>query len=114
VLWEGRVHRFEGLKGDRTRILESGSGDLREVSVTELRGVPSLPISELDQRLDRLRTIDTVNWSTAQQREAIIGHAMNATALGLPARTMRRLIERYKRSAQTTSLVAQGPSGRFV
>jgi hypothetical protein len=39
-LWEGRVHRFEGLKGGRARILESGSGDLREVSVTELRGVP--------------------------------------------------------------------------
>jgi hypothetical protein len=77
VLWEGRVHRFEVSKGGRARILEFGSGDLREVSVTELRGVSSLPISELDQRLDRLRTIDTVDWSTAQQREAIIGHAIN-------------------------------------
>jgi hypothetical protein len=99
VLREGRVHRFEGLKVSRARILEFGSGDLSEVSVTEVRGVPSLPISELDQRLDRLRTIDTVDWSTAQQREAIIGHAINgdgpttalvdgtAMALGLSART---------------------------
>jgi hypothetical protein len=84
---------------------------------------PSLPISELDQRLDRLRTIDTVDWSTAQQREAIIRNAMNGDgpttplvdaapkALGLSARTVRRLIVRYKTSAQTTSLVAhqRGP-----
>jgi putative transposase len=102
---------------------ESGSGELREVNVSKLRGIPSLPISDLDQRLDRLRTIDTVDWSTAQQREAIIGHAMNgdgpatalvdatAKALGLSARTVRRLIVRYKASAQTTSLVAhqRGP-----
>jgi putative transposase len=117
VLWEGRVHRFEDLKGGRARITDSGSGDLREVSVAELRGAPSLPISDLDQRLERLRTTDTVDWTTAKQREAIIGHAMNgdgpatalvdaaAKALGLSARTVRRLIVRYKTSAQTTSLV---------
>jgi putative transposase len=118
VLWEGRVHRLESLKGLRARIQETGSADLREVLVTELRGMPSLPIAQLDRRLDNLRSVDTPDWNKAQQREAIIRDALQgdgsttmrvdaaAKILGVSARTVRRLIMRYTASAQTTSLVA--------
>jgi hypothetical protein len=107
VLWEGRVHRLESLKGLRARIQETGSADLREVLVTELRGIASLPIAQLDRRLDNLRSVDTPDWNKAQQREAII---CDAKILGMFARTVRRLITRYTASAQTTSLIAH-PSG---
>jgi putative transposase len=92
--------------------------------VAELRGVPSLPTVELDRRADRLRIVDTANWSVAQERENIIRDAMNgvgattalvdaaAKALGLSPRSVRRLVVKYKASAQTTSLVAypRGPN----
>ncbi len=122
MLWEGRVHRLESLKGLRARIQETGSADLREVLVTELRGMPSLPIAQLDRRLDNLRLVDTPAWNKAQQREAIIRDALQgdgstttrvdaaAKILGVSARTVRRLITRYTASAQTTSLIAH-PSG---
>jgi putative transposase len=85
--------------------------------VTELRGLPSLPITQLDQRLENLRVIDPRDWSKAQERERIIRDALQADGpmtmrieaaaktLGLSARTVRRLIQRYTASAQTTSLV---------
>lgn len=118
MLWEGRVHRLESLKGLRARIQETGSADPREVLVTELRGMPSVPIAQLDQRLDNLRSVDTPAWNKAQQREAIIRDALQgdgstttrvdaaAKLLGVSARTVRRLILRYTASAQTTSLIA--------
>ena len=126
VLWEGRPHRFESLKGARARIREASSKLLREVSVTELRGLPSLPLSDLDDRLDCQRTTDKPDWTAAQQREAIIRDAMigdgpatprinaAAHALGLSERTVQRLIARYKASAQTTSLVSHQPGPRKV
>jgi len=126
VLWEGRPHRFEALKGVRARIREASSKLLREVSVTELWALPSLPISDLDDRLDCQRTTDKLDWSVAQQREAIIRDAMigdgpatprinaAAHALSLSERTVQRLIARYKASAQTTSLVPHQPGPRKV
>jgi putative transposase len=89
--------------------------------VTELRALPSVPIAELDQRLENLRTIETPVWDKAQQREAIIRDALHgdgstttrvdsaAKILGLSARTVRRLITRYTASAQTSSLIAHLP-----
>jgi len=117
VLWEGRAHRLESLRGVRARIQETGSADLREVLVTELRGLPSLPIVQLDRRLEKLRIVDTPAWNKAHQREAIILDALQgdgstttrvdaaAKILGVSARTVRRLIMRYTASAQTTSLI---------
>jgi hypothetical protein len=89
--------------------------------VTELRGLPSLPIAQLDQRLETLRIVEKPEWSKAQQREAIIRDALEghgpttlrveaaAKTLSLSARTVRRLITRYKASAQTSSLIAHLP-----
>jgi hypothetical protein len=112
VLWEGRAHRLESLRGVRARIQETGSADLREVLVTELRGLPSLPIVQLDRRLEKLRIVDTSAWNKAHQREAIILDALQgdgstttrvdaaAQILGVSARTVRLLIMRYTASAQ--------------
>jgi hypothetical protein len=72
VLWEGRIHRLKSLKGVRARIQESGATDLREVPVTELRGLPSLPVIQLDQRAEHLRVVDPPDWTKAQEREGII------------------------------------------
>jgi hypothetical protein len=113
VLWEGRVHRLESLKGLRARIQETAAADPREVLVTELRGLPSLPIMQLDRRLEKLRVVDPPDWNKAQQREAVIRDALRgdgsttmrvdaaAKILGVSARTVRRLIVRYTASAQT-------------
>jgi hypothetical protein len=112
---------LESLTGVRARIQETGTADLREVLVTELRGLPSLPIVQLDQRLEKLRVVDTPDWTKAQEREAIIRDSLQgdgsttmrveaaAKTLGLSARTVRRLITRYTASAQTTSLIAHLP-----
>jgi putative transposase len=127
VLWEGRVHRLESLKGVRARIQETGAAELREVLVTELRGLPALPITQLDQRLEQLRVVGTPDWTKAQEREAIIRDSLQgdgsmtmrvdaaAKTLGLSARTVRRLITRYTASAQTTSLIAHlsGPKKSY-
>jgi putative transposase len=112
------------VKGVRARIHETGADELREVHVTELRGLPSLPTSQLDQRLENLRDVDQVAWNKAQQREAVIRDALKgagsmttrieeaAKSLGLSARTVRRLVTRYTASAQTTSLIdhLRGPN----
>lgn len=92
--------------------------------VAELRAVPTLPLAELDRRLERSRTVENPDWTEAQRREAIIRQAISgegstaarmqcaAQTLGLSARTVRRLVARYKTSAQTTSLLAhqRGPN----
>jgi putative transposase len=92
--------------------------------VTELRGIPSFPTLQLDQRLETLREVDQAVWTKAQQREAAIRDALHgdgsittrieaaAKTLGVSPRTVRRLIVRYTASAQTTSLIAhlRGPN----
>jgi putative transposase len=92
--------------------------------VTELRGFPSFPTLQIDQRLDTPREVDQAVWTKAQQREAAIRDALHgdgsmttrieaaAKTLGLSPRTVRRLIVRYTASAQTTSLIAhlRGPN----
>jgi len=127
VLWEGRIHRLKSLKGVHARIQETGATELREVPVTELRGLPSLPITQLDQRVENLRVVDQFDWTKAQERERIIQDSLQgdgpmtlrveaaAKTLGLSARTVRRLITRYTASAQTTSLLRQrsGPKKSY-
>ena len=124
MLWDGRVCRLESLRGARARIQETFGADVREVSVTELRGVASFPTLQLDQRLETLREVDQAVWTKAQQREAAIRDALHgdgsitarvetaAKTLSLSPRTVRRLIARYTASAQTTSLIAhlRGPN----
>jgi hypothetical protein len=51
--------------------------DVREVPVTELRGIPSFPTLQLDQRLETLRDVDQADWTKAQQREAAIRDALH-------------------------------------
>ena len=105
---------IQGVEGDQARIRDPGSGELTEVPVAELRAVPSLPLGELDQRLERSRAAENPEWTEAQRREVVIRQAITgegSTAarmqsagqtLGLSARTVRRLVIRYKTSAQTT------------
>jgi transposase InsO family protein len=104
---------LESLTGVRARIQETGTADLREVLVTELRGLPSLPIVQLDQRLEKLRVVDTPDWTKAQEREAIIRDSLQgdgsttmrveaaAKTLGLSARTVRRLGPELERIIDT-------------
>lgn len=127
MLWDSCAHRFEGLKDDQARIRDPVSGELREVPVAELRALPTLPAVELDQRLERSRTIENSEWTEARRRETIIRQAISgggsaasriksaAEALSLSASTVRRLVARYKISAQTTSLLAhqRGPNKRL-
>ena len=40
--------------------------------MTELRGIPTLPTMQLDQRLENRRVIGASDWSKAQERERII------------------------------------------
>ena len=126
-MWEGRVHRLKSLAGARARIQESGATDLRDVPVTELRGLRLLPITQLDDRVEKLRIVDPVEWTQAQERERIIQESLRADGpmtlrveaaaktLGLSKRTVQRLIARYTASAQTTSLIRQppGPKKRY-
>jgi putative transposase len=124
VLWSGRPHRFESLRGARARIRDSNSKELREVDVAEIRGLPTLAIEDLDERLDLRRTSDYPTWQTAIQREEIIRQTMvgpgpakprirsAAQSLKVSTRTIQRLIARYKSSAQTTSLVPHQPGPR--
>src|SRR5882757_1839974 len=56
VLWSGRPHRFESLRGACARIRDSNSKELREVNVAEIRGLPALTLEDLDERLARQHT----------------------------------------------------------
>jgi hypothetical protein len=121
VLWEARPFRFVSLQGSTASIRDSVNAELHEVAVAELRGMPSLPPEDLDQRVDRLRTASDQSWSSAQQRESIIRELLNregsmaerlaaaATVLGVSPRTVRRLVRQYRVSSQTTSLIAKPP-----
>jgi hypothetical protein len=79
VLWDGRVCRLESLRGARARIQDTSGDDIREVSVTELRAIPSFPTLQLHQRLEILRDVDQAVWTKAQQREAAIRDALHGT-----------------------------------
>jgi len=117
VLWSGRPHRFESLRGACARIRDSSSKEIREVNVAELRGLPALALEDLDERLDRQHTSGDPIWEKAAQREEVIRRAIvgpgpakprirsAADSLKVSTRTIQRLIARYKSSAQTTSLV---------
>ena len=72
VLWDARPYRFESLEKDRARIRGVTTGELREVTVAELRALPYLPAVELDARVDLQRTIDPNEWSLAEKREAAV------------------------------------------
>lgn len=125
VVWDARPHRFESLINDRARIRDVMTNEVRDVSVATLRGLPILPSSELDARLDRQRTIDPDDWSLAKRREEVIREALTgdgstskeririaAEALGVSSRAVYRLVARYRISAQTTSVIPQrrGPN----
>lgn len=127
VLWEGRIHRLKSLKGLLARIQETSTTDIREVPVCELRGLPSLSITQLDQCAEDLRLVDSPDWTKAQARERIIQNSLHgdgpmtprveaaAKTLGLSERTVQRLRARYTASALTTSLLRKlpGPKMRY-
>ena len=87
----------------------------------------SLAPTEFDQRLERQRSVRQLDWTEARRREIIIRAAITgegsttsrmeaaAQALGLSVRSARRLVVRYKSSAQTSSLIAcrRGPNKRL-
>jgi hypothetical protein len=79
LLWNGQPHRFESLKGERARIREPSSQRIHEVSVAELRGLPSLTLDELYSRLNRQRESRSEQWSTAERREDVIRTVMSGT-----------------------------------
>jgi putative transposase len=117
VLWSGRPHRFESLRGACACIRDSNSKELREVNVAEIRGLPALTLEDLDERLARQHTSGDPIWDMATQREEVIRKAILGPGLAKPrircaaeslkvsTRTIQRLIARYKSSAQTTSLL---------
>jgi putative transposase len=117
VLWSGRPHQFESLRGAWARLRDSTSKELREVNVAEIRGLPDLTLEDLDERLARQHTSGDPIWDMATQREEVIRQAILGPGLAKPrircaadslkvsTRTIQRLIARYKSSAQTTSLV---------
>ena len=119
ILWRDRIHRIERLYGERVRIRDASTGELHEVPIAEVRGIESLPAGETDRRLERQRTVDPGDWLIAREREAVIAQllqgggtlaarvAQGARALGISARTVRRLMQRYATSAQTSSLLPQ-------
>ena len=77
VLWKARPFRFVSLQGSTASIRDSVNAELHEVAVADLRGMPSLPPEDLDQRVDRLRTTSDQSWCLAQQRESIIRELLN-------------------------------------
>ncbi len=50
VLWKARPFRFISLQGSTASIRDSVNAELHEVAVAELRGMPSLPPEDVDQR----------------------------------------------------------------
>jgi len=121
VLWKARPFRFISLQGSAASIRDSVNGELREVAVAELRGMPSLPPEDFEQRVDLLRTTSDQSWHLAQRRESIIRELLNgegsmaervaaaAKVLDISPRTVRRLVKQYRTSSQTTSLVPKPP-----
>jgi hypothetical protein len=121
VLWKARPFRFVALQGSTASIRDSVNAELHEVAVADLRGMPSLPPEDFDQRVERLRTTSDESWSLAQQRESIIRELLNcegsmaerlvaaSDVLGVSPRTVRRLVRQYRVSSKTTSLVAKPP-----
>jgi putative transposase len=126
VLWDARPHRFEGLSGDRATLRDPTTAEIRNVLVSELRALPSLPETDVDARLDIARTSDSKTWSLAQSRESVVRAFLEgdgptgvrlqsaAQALAVTPRTIRRLAARYAISAQTTSLVPRPPGPHKV
>jgi hypothetical protein len=102
VLWDTRPHRFEFLLGDRAQLRDPTTAELREVSVSEIRGVPYLPQIDFDARMETARTTDDIKWAAAKSRETIIRAYLDgdgtigtrlraaADALGVSPRTIRR------------------------
>jgi transcriptional regulator with GAF, ATPase, and Fis domain len=113
VLWKARPFRFVSLQGIRASIRDSVNAELHEVAVADLRGMPSLPPEDLDQRVDPLRTTSDQSWCLTQQRESVIRELLNregsmaerlaaaATVLDVSPRTVRRLVKQYRVSSQT-------------
>jgi hypothetical protein len=126
VLWDTRPHRLESLLNDRALLRDPTTVELREVPVSELRGLPSLPPMEVDGRMETARTTDPIRWASAEARESIIRTFLEgdgaigirilaaANALGVTPRTVRRLVARYRVSAQTTSLVPRLPGPQKI
>jgi putative transposase len=126
VLWDTRPHRLESLLNDRARLRDPTTAELREVPVSDLRGLPSLPPMEVDARMETARTTDPTRWASAEARESIIRTFLEgdgaigirilaaANALGVTPRTVRRLVARYRVSAQTTSLVPRLPGPQKI
>jgi hypothetical protein len=54
VLWKARPFRFVSLQGSTASIRDSVNAELHQVAVADLRGLPSLPPEDFDQRVDRL------------------------------------------------------------
>ena len=77
VLWNARPYRFISLQGSTASIRDSVNAELLEVAVAELRGMPSLPPEDFDQRVDLLRTTSDQGWHLAQRRESIIRELLN-------------------------------------
>jgi hypothetical protein len=113
VLWKARPFRFVSLQGSTASIRDSVNAELHEVAVADLRGMPSLPPEDLDQRVDPLRTTSDQSWCLTQQRESVIRELLNregsmaerlaaaATVLDVSPRTVRRLVKQYRVSSQT-------------
>jgi hypothetical protein len=65
-----RFHRFELLLGDRAQLREPTTNELREVAVSETRGLPWLPQIDFDARMERrepLIALDGQQRSVARQ-----------------------------------------------
>src|SRR5260370_19853447 len=121
VLWSGRPHRFESLRGAYAHIRDSKSKEMREVHVAEIRGLPALSLEDLDERLDRQHTSGDPIWQKATQREVVIRRTIvgpgpakprirsAADSLKVSTRTIQRLIARYQSSSQTPNPVPHQP-----
>jgi len=126
VLWDTRPHRLEFLAGDLAELRDPTTAEIRVVPISEIRGLPRLPQTDLDVRVETLRTVDATRWAIAETRESVIRAYLEgdgaigtrlraaADALGVTPRTVRRLVARYRISAQTTSLVPRSPGPHKV
>jgi hypothetical protein len=69
---ERPVSSFRIDNGERARIREATSQRMYDVSVAELRGLPSFAPEEFNERLERQRKSNKEQWSNAERREDII------------------------------------------